>query len=92
MNVPAPEPTPGWPASRAPRFSVQIPQQDVTYQQILDTALEAEEIGYDAVWVYDHLFPIVGSPEGPCLEGWTALSAIAAMTKRVRLGQPGDGQ
>ena len=86
MNVPLPEPTPRWPASRAPRFSVQIPQQDVPYQQILDTALEAEEIGYDAVWVYDHFFPIVGSPEGPCLEGWAALSAIAAMTKRVRLG------
>ncbi len=86
MNPPPTGPAPAWPASRVPRFSVQIPQQDVSYHEILDTALEAEELGYDGVWLFDHFFPIMGKPEGPCLEGWTALSALAALTKRVRLG------
>lgn len=82
MNVSTSKSSP----SRSPRFSVQIPPQDVSYQQVLDTALEAEKLGYDSVWLFDHFFPIFGSPKGPCLEGWTALSAIAAMTKKVRLG------
>ncbi len=85
MNPPISESPSAWPASRAPRFSVQIPQQDVSYQEILDIALEAEASGCDCVWLYDHFFPIIGSSEGPCLDGWTALSALAALTKRVRL-------
>ncbi|MFQ5913432.1 MAG: LLM class F420-dependent oxidoreductase [Nitrospinota bacterium] len=89
MNVPAPpnrETAPAWPASRIPRFGVQIPQQDVPYSKLLEFAREAEDLGYDTAWVFDHFFPIVGSPEGPCLEGWSVLSALAALTKRIRLG------
>lgn len=86
MNPPNSGSPSTWPASRVPRFSVQIPQQDASYQEILDIALEAEELGCDCVWLYDHFFPIVGSPEGPCLDGWVVLSALAAQTKKVRLG------
>ena len=86
MNVANGESAPAWPASRVPRFGVQIPQQDVSYQEIVDITQEAEELGYDTVWVFDHFFPIIGSPEGPCLEGWSVLSGLAAVTKRVRLG------
>ena len=82
MNAPGPKD----PAVRAPRFSVQIPQQDIPYPELADIALEAEDLGYDSVWVFDHFFPIVGSPEGPCMDGWTVLAALAALTQRVRLG------
>lgn len=40
-------------------------------------------LGADAVpeiehaWLYDHLMPIVGDPDGPTFEGWTLLSALA---------------
>jgi len=34
----------------------------------------------------DHFYPIAGDPEGPCLEGWTALAALAQATTRLRLG------
>ena len=48
----------------------------------------ADEVGFDSIWVMDHLFQIrsVGAPEEPMLEGWTTLGYMAALTKRARLG------
>jgi alkanesulfonate monooxygenase SsuD/methylene tetrahydromethanopterin reductase-like flavin-dependent oxidoreductase (luciferase family) len=37
-------------------------------------------------WLFDHLLPIGGDPNGPIFEGWTLLSALAAQTRRLRLG------
>jgi F420-dependent oxidoreductase-like protein len=49
---------------------------------------EADEAGFDSIWVMDHFFQIrgVGPAEWPMLEGWTALGWIAALTERARLG------
>jgi F420-dependent oxidoreductase-like protein len=51
-------------------------------------AKQADDIGFDSIWVMDHFFQIrgVGKPEEPMLEGWTALGFLAAQTKRARLG------
>jgi F420-dependent oxidoreductase-like protein len=48
----------------------------------------ADEVGFDSIWVMDHLFQIrsVGRAEEPMLEGWTALGFIGAHTKRARIG------
>jgi F420-dependent oxidoreductase-like protein len=56
-----------------------------TLERIVRTA---DEVGFDSIWVMDHLFQIrsVGRPEEPMLEGWTALGWIAAMTTRARIG------
>ncbi len=49
---------------------------------------DADEAGFDSLWVMDHFFQIrgVGRPEEPMLEGWTALGFMAAHTSRARLG------
>ena len=49
---------------------------------------DADEAGFDSIWVMDHFFQIrgVGRPEEPMLEGWTALGFMAAHTTRARLG------
>jgi alkanesulfonate monooxygenase SsuD/methylene tetrahydromethanopterin reductase-like flavin-dependent oxidoreductase (luciferase family) len=49
-------------------------------------AIQADQLGYDAVWTWDHLYPIVGSPVGPMFEGWMTLAAWAEATKRARIG------
>ena len=51
-------------------------------------ARQADEVGFDSIWVMDHFFQIrsVGKTEEPMLEGWTTLGFLAAQTKRARLG------
>jgi F420-dependent oxidoreductase-like protein len=51
-------------------------------------ARTADEAGIDSLWVMDHFFQIrsVGQVEEPMLEGLSALSYMAAHTRRVRLG------
>ncbi len=51
-------------------------------------AHDADEAGFDSIWVMDHFFQIrgVGRPEEPMLEGWTALGYMAAHTRRATLG------
>jgi alkanesulfonate monooxygenase SsuD/methylene tetrahydromethanopterin reductase-like flavin-dependent oxidoreductase (luciferase family) len=51
-----------------------------------DAGVLVDELGYDSLWTWDHLYPIVGSPEGPMFEGYMTLAAWAALTKRVTLG------
>ncbi len=46
----------------------------------------AERLGYDSLWTWDHLYPIVGSWQGPILEAYTAISALAATTERATIG------
>jgi F420-dependent oxidoreductase-like protein len=48
----------------------------------------ADEAGFDSLWVMDHFFQIgmIGKPEEPMLEGYSALSFLAAVTKRATLG------
>jgi F420-dependent oxidoreductase-like protein len=41
---------------------------------------------FESGWVFDHFYPIFSDPAGPCLEGWTVLTALAQATTRLRLG------
>jgi alkanesulfonate monooxygenase SsuD/methylene tetrahydromethanopterin reductase-like flavin-dependent oxidoreductase (luciferase family) len=41
---------------------------------------------FEHAWLFDHFNPIQGDLDGPCFEGWTLLSALAAQTSRLRLG------
>lgn len=80
------------------RFGLALPHYDtslagspVSWDGVRRVALAAESAGFDSVWVSDHLFLDFGKyggsqePQGS-LECWTTLSALAAVTSRVRLG------
>ena len=68
------------------RFGIQTPNQDATWDDVLATWKEAEALGFDSAWVFDHFMPIFGDQDGACLEGWTMLAALAAETSRLRVG------
>ncbi len=52
----------------------------------LGAVQRAEGLGYESLWTWDHVYPIVGSWEGPILEAYTAMSAVAARTSRSTIG------
>lgn len=68
------------------RFGVLTYPEHVTYSEILQTWHEIDTLGFATAFVFDHFIPFTGSPNGPCLEGWTLLSALAAQTTQVRAG------
>jgi alkanesulfonate monooxygenase SsuD/methylene tetrahydromethanopterin reductase-like flavin-dependent oxidoreductase (luciferase family) len=70
-----------------PRFGIATAPMQVGYLDILRVWREADEIPeIEHAWLFDHLMPIGGDPDGPIFEGWTLLSAMAAQTRRLRLG------
>ena len=69
------------------RFGIQTPQQNSnTWEEMRSLWQEVDTLGFDTAWVFDHFLPIFSDPTGPCMEGWTALSALAMATHTVRLG------
>lgn len=68
-------------------FGIMTPPMQVDYQDLLRVWREADaEPRIEHAWLFDHLMPIGGDPNGPAYEGWTLLSALAAQTERLRLG------
>ena len=71
--------------SQPVHFGVTLPQIKRTWQQASEAAVEFDRLGFDSVWVCDHLYG-VPMPNLPILEAWTELAAVAAITKNVGLG------
>jgi alkanesulfonate monooxygenase SsuD/methylene tetrahydromethanopterin reductase-like flavin-dependent oxidoreductase (luciferase family) len=70
----------------AVRFGLLPWSQATDWPAIRDIALAGEAAGWDSVWIWDHLMSIMGPADQAILEGWTTISAIAALTSRVRVG------
>jgi len=70
-----------------PSFGIMTAPMQVGYHDILRVWQEADAIPeIEHAWLFDHLMPIGGNPDGSAHEGWTLLSALAAHTRRLRVG------
>lgn len=69
-------------------FGIKTAPQHTTYDAMLEVWREADAIPvFQHAWLFDHFAPIGGLDlDGPCFEGWTLLSAYAALTSRIRVG------
>lgn len=59
----------------------------MNWDEIRETALYCEDLGFDSIWVYDHL--LYRQKKGETIgiwEGWSMLTALATVTRRVELG------
>jgi probable F420-dependent oxidoreductase len=68
------------------RVGVQLEPQHCTLDQLRAAWREADEIGADSIWTWDHFFPLQGDPDGAHFEGWSVLAAMACDTQRASIG------
>jgi alkanesulfonate monooxygenase SsuD/methylene tetrahydromethanopterin reductase-like flavin-dependent oxidoreductase (luciferase family) len=60
--------------------------QHTDWPSLLAAGRRADRLGYDTLWTWDHVYPIVGSSRGPMFEPWVTITAWAQATERVRIG------
>jgi F420-dependent oxidoreductase-like protein len=72
-------------AQKPIEFGVYIPQLKFSFEEIRDRVQVADRLGYDSAWFYDHFYT-PGFPDTPAFEAWTLISALAAVTQKIRLG------
>ena len=68
-------------------FGIKTTPVHTTYDDLLRVWEEADTVPeIEHAWLWDHLMPLFGPKDGPAFEGWTLLAALAARTRRLRLG------
>ena len=68
------------------RIGLDVAQHQLLWSDLVERVQFGEAAGFDGAWVFDHFKPLYGDPNGPCMEGWTLLAGLAAITSRIRLG------
>jgi probable F420-dependent oxidoreductase len=70
------------------RFKVgaQFHPQHTTMDALRAAWREADALGVDSIWTWDHFYPLYGEPDGAHFEGWSMLAAIACDTDRAEFG------
>ena len=68
-------------------FGIKTAPQHTSWEDMLDVWRAADEVElFESAWNFDHFYPLVGDKDGPCLEAWVTLSALARATSRIRVG------
>ncbi len=68
------------------RIGVQFHPQHAAYSDIRRGVMQAEDLGVDVIYNWDHFYPLYGDPDGAHFECWTMLGAWAEQTERVEFG------
>ena len=68
------------------RLGVLLWSQAANWDEFERAAVRIDELGYEHLWTWDHVYAIFGDPYQPIFEGYSTLAAWAKVTRRVRLG------
>jgi probable F420-dependent oxidoreductase len=68
------------------KVGVQVQPQHADFEGMRRAWREAEEMGVDSIFTWDHFYPLSGEPEGKHFECLTTMAALAAATERVQVG------
>ena len=64
------------------KFGVKVNPDWYSFQTLTEICQAAEGLGYDTLWLADHLQP----GQGDCLEAWTTIAALTGLTRRLKIG------
>jgi alkanesulfonate monooxygenase SsuD/methylene tetrahydromethanopterin reductase-like flavin-dependent oxidoreductase (luciferase family) len=68
-------------------FGAFLVPEDNEYSTLRGRATLCDELGYDSLWVSDHLVGLYKGSDSPRLECWTTVAVLDAITEKTRLGQ-----
>ncbi|MDX1689899.1 MAG: LLM class F420-dependent oxidoreductase [Acidimicrobiia bacterium] len=68
------------------RLAFQLHPQHADYDTMRRAAVEAEELGFDILYNWDHFFPLYGDADGAHFECWTQLASFAEVTNHIAIG------
>ena len=68
------------------RLGVLLWSQATDWPSFERAAIRIDELGYESLWTWDHLYAIFGDPLQPIFEGYTTLAAWAKVTSNARIG------
>lgn len=68
------------------KVGVLVWNQYTDWASMRDFGVRADELGYDSLWTWDHLYPIIGNPDGPMLEGYMILAGWSQQTAHATIG------
>jgi probable F420-dependent oxidoreductase len=69
------------------QVGVQLEPQHCSIDDLRRAWREADDLGVDSIWTWDHFFPLWGGdPDGSHFEGWSLLAAMACETSRASIG------